>query len=744
MEKFSKFTRAEFLYIILPATLSIILFISSFYSIVLPSIKESIMDKKKEAIRNIIYATWNDMVYHNSLVENGTATLEEAQQEFIDHIKFIRYGEDMKDYIWINDLHPTMIVHPYRTDLNGKDLSNYMDPHGKKLFVESVKTVKAHDEGYIDYMWQWKDDSTRVVPKISFVKIFKPWGWIIGSGIYIDDVEAEIAAIQKRVLVFSAGILFLVLILQVFLIKQSINARMHREEAECQLRKSQRRFKNLANLLPQMIFEIDTQGYFTYANKFAFNFTGYTEKDIENKLHFSKLFNPEDNSRIAQRIKQIFKGVESENNEYKLVKKSGQSATVSVYTNPIFQNNIANGIRGIAIDITEKKRLQDLSGRAQRLEVAGRIAGQVAHDFNNLLGPLMAYPELIRKHIDDTNPARQYIDKIEMSAGNIAEINQQLLTLSRRGHYNLLPINLNDILNQVIESLKPIPEHILIKATLADNLMAIKGGAAQILRILQNLLSNAIESIPEAGIIRVVSENNYKDTIGGFNQKIPKGEYVKITISDTGPGIPENVLPRIFDPFFTTKISDKNKGSGLGLTVVHSIMEDHNGYVDLITDQGKGTTFILYFPITREQVIYETELEIVGGNESILVVDDDSIQRDVTSKLLDDLGYEVIAVDSGRKAIDLLQRESYDLLILDMIMPGDLNGTQTYRKAIEIRPGQKAIIVSGYSENDQVKEALELGVGSYIRKPLTLRSLAISVRNELDRVKKKSKEMIGT
>ena len=744
MLKLNKITKSEFLNIILPATLSMILFIVAIFTIVLPSLEKSIMEKKEEGIRNIIYTVWNDLRYHDYLVQSGQMTLEQAQEEFKNHIEFMRYGKEMKDYIWINDMHPTMITHPYRSDLDGKDLTNYKDPDGKRLFVESVKIVKAHDEGFLNYMWQWKDDSTKVVPKISFVKLFKPWNWIIGTGIYIDDVQAEVAVIQHKVILLSVGILFFILILQAFLINKSIEINTKRTLAENSLRKSEKRFKDLTDLLPQMVFEIDKLGFFTYANRFAYRFTGYTPFDIKNGLHVSQLFNPDDNKRISHRIKQILRGMKSQGQEYTLRKKDGCEAIVSVYTNPIYLNERPHGIRGIAVDITESKKLQALSVRAQRLEVAGRIAGQVAHDFNNLLGPLMAYPELIRKRLAEDHPVHHYIDKIETAAAYIAEMNQQLLTLSRRGHYNQAPLDINEVVNQVVHQIQPVSSKITFNMNLVKNPMPVKGGAAQINRIFLNLISNGIEAMDGEGTITVTTDNYYQDRQSGKYHKIPKGEYIKVTISDTGHGIPSDILPKIFDPFFTTKLSDKKKGSGLGLTVVHSIMEDHGGYIDYSSEINIGTTFYMYFPITREKLVAQEEQKIVGGNESVLVVDDDEMQREVTTKLLDDLGYDVMAADCGEKAHELMRHENYDLLLLDMIMPGHINGTETYRRAIEIRPGQKAIIVSGYAENEQVQQALDLGAGAFIKKPLTLKSLAHAVRAELDKSKHPETEQIQT
>jgi CheY-like chemotaxis protein len=192
-------------------------------------------------------------------------------------------------------------------------------------------------------------------------------------------------------------------------------------------------------------------------------------------------------------------------------------------------------------------------------------------------------------------------------------------------------------------------------------------------------------------------------------------------------------LPKIFDPFFTTKSSSRKKGSGLGLSVVHAVMEDHGGYIDFDSVPGEGTSIFLYFPITREGKTAGVSDQIAGGSEKILIVDDDRVQREVCQKLLDKLGYRTKLAESGAVALEILRKEEFDLLLLDMVMPGGLDGSETYEKALEINPGQKAIIISGFAESDRVNKALDMGAGDFIRKPLTLKSIASAVRTELDK-----------
>ncbi|MGB5105330.1 MAG: PAS domain S-box protein [Candidatus Zixiibacteriota bacterium] len=384
------------------------------------------------------------------------------------------------------------------------------------------------------------------------------------------------------------------------------------------------------------------------------------------------------------------------------------------------------------LNITETKRLRELEARAQRLETVGRIAGQVAHDFNNLLGPVMAYPELIRDEISGNENVYEYLSAIETAAHQIAAINQDLLTLGRRGHYSVEPMNLNSIIKESLKELEPLPETVICEAEYCPELLRVRGGVAQMRRAFSNLLHNAEDALNGVGTISVRTENFYADDVIVGYGRVPSGEYVRITISDTGIGIPDDIVQKIFEPFFSMTTADRKRGSGLGLSVVDAVIKDHRGFIDLSSKVGQGTSFYLYLPANREQETVEEFEETRGGSEYILIVDDDAVQREVVARILSKLGYKTACAASGEQAIESLMQTPADLLVLDMIMPGGLDGAETFRRTLEINPKQKAIIVSGFSESDRANEAKLLGAGTFVKKPLTVRAIAAAVRKELD------------
>ena len=387
-------------------------------------------------------------------------------------------------------------------------------------------------------------------------------------------------------------------------------------------------------------------------------------------------------------------------------------------------------------DITRRREIETKLARAERLEMAGRIAGQIAHDFNNLLMPLTAYPALLVKEFTSDSESFQMLQEMQKAAEQIAEINQQLLTLGRRAYYSISLIDLNKLLHEVVSTAK-LPKSIGITKKFQKDLFLIKGGNAQLTRAFLNLLNNAAEAIKKTGKVLITTQNVYLDNPLWGYEKVSRGEYVKVEIKDSGCGIEPDVFDKIFDPFFTTKITDPEHGSGLGLSIVRSIVQDHNGYITVDSKVDEGTTFTLYFPTSRDDVadFMPEEIAIKGGHESVLIVDDDPLQRNVSGKILTKLGYRVSTVESGESAVEFVKSHPQDLLIIDMLMEG-IDGTETYRRILDINPQQKAILVSGYAFSKRVKVALRMGAGAFVNKPFTLRSLALAVRKELDKERK--------
>jgi len=268
---------------------------------------------------------------------------------------------------------------------------------------------------------------------------------------------------------------------------------------------------------------------------------------------------------------------------------------------------------------------------------------------------------------------------------------------------------------------------------LNHNLPPIKGSAVHLEKAFMNLILNAVDAMPDGGTLTVETFYEKIDKLMSGYDKISHGNYIVLRIKDTGCGISEEKLDKIFEPYYSSKKMQKRSGSGLGLSVVYGVIKDHLGYYDVISEVGVGTEFILYFPVTGERVDDSVrDEELTGGTETILVVDDILDQRDLSKELLDGLGYKVSTAKNREEALAYFINNKVDLLILDMNLEEKYDGLDIYKEMLSHKPKQKAIIVSGYSESDRVKEAMLLGVGGYIKKPYDYKTLSLAVRKELD------------
>jgi PAS domain S-box-containing protein len=409
------------------------------------------------------------------------------------------------------------------------------------------------------------------------------------------------------------------------------------------------------------------------------------------------------------------------------------------------------GILGVVRDISQRRRdrqereaLQEQLVRSKKMEALGLMAGGVAHDLNNVLSGIVSYPDLLMIDMDEAHPMYHPIRAIRESGQKAAAIVQDLLTLARRGVVTTEILNLNTLIRQYLSSLehkKIVSFHpsIDIRTKLEDHLPNVSGSVVHLKKTLMNLVSNAVEAQPNGGVITIQTCSQYLDRpVKGYD-RVDDGEYVVVSVSDQGQGIAPADLPHIFEPFYTKKIMGRS-GTGLGLAVVWGTVQDHNGYIDVKSDTGKGTCLSLYFPMTRIAAsAKDTPLPVEtynGDGETILVVDDVEMQRELAVDLLARLNYKAASVSSGEDAITYVQNHKVDLLVLDMIMDPGLDGLDTYRQILAYRPDQRAIIASGFAETGRVKEAQRLGAAAYIRKPYTIEKIGLAVYQALNGPKK--------
>ncbi|MGD9096605.1 MAG: response regulator [Desulfobacterales bacterium] len=396
--------------------------------------------------------------------------------------------------------------------------------------------------------------------------------------------------------------------------------------------------------------------------------------------------------------------------------------------------------RDLKQEIQTREALSAQLEQAEKMEAVGSLAAGVAHDLNNILSGLVSYPELVLMDLPADSPLREPILTIKHSGEKAAAMVQDLLTLARRGVADKTVLNVNALVEDYLDSpecrlLQASHPQVRIRADLDEDLLNVLASPVHLSKALMNLVANAAEALLVAGDITIATANRYVDQpLQGF-ETVTEGEYVRLTVQDTGVGIAAEDCRRIFEPFFTKKALGRS-GTGLGMSVVWFTVKDLGGFVDIHSVEGQGTRFDLYLPVTRRnaaQVSRRVTIEDCRGSERVLVVDDVADQREIAAGMLGKLGYTVATASSGEEALDYLQSHAVDILVLDMIMDPGIDGCETYRRVIQQHPGQKAVVASGFAETDRVREIRRLGAGPYLKKPYTLEKLALAVRQELER-----------
>lgn len=513
-----------------------------------------------------------------------------------------------------------------------------------------------------------------------------------------------------------------------------------KKQIESELVQTKTFLQNIFDSSADGIMTTDLQGKIEFASPAAAHIFGADMEKLAGKKVFSFYRNGIEDARIIMR--ELTEQGTLKEHGMELIKKDGKPVNINLSASLLKdERGETIGTLGIFRDTTDKLRMESQLQQAKKMEAIGTLAGGVAHDLNNILSGLVSYPELLLMDLAQDSPIRKPVLTIKKSGEKAAAIVQDLLTLARRGVTVREVLNLNQIISEYLinpehESLKMFHPDIEVQTDFETNLLKILGSPVHLSKTVMNLISNAAEAMPNGGKIIIKTENCYIDRAVRGYDNIEQGDYVVLTVSDNGVGISSEDMERIFEPFYTKKIMGRS-GTGLGMAVVWGTVKDHKGYIDVHSIEGQGTTFTLYFPATRKETKKDAPLFTVenftGSGESILVIDDVPEQREIASGMLSKLGYAVTAVSSGEKAVEMLETTSVDLLILDMIMDPGIDGLETYKKILELHPKQKAVIASGFSETDRVKQAQNLGAGQYMKKPYTLEKLAVVVRDELSK-----------
>ena len=468
---------------------------------------------------------------------------------------------------------------------------------------------------------------------------------------------------------------------------------------------------------------------------------GYDPEDfLSGRLAFSEIVHPEDLDRVEQEVKEYSSEPErgSFSQEYRVLTKSGD--TRWIHDRTWIQRDEKGDIiyfRGILLDITDQKHLEDQFRHAQKMEAVGQLAGGVAHDFNNLLTPVMGYSEMMLSELGADHSHHWMLTEIQKAGQRATELARQLLAFSRKQVMEFRTLDLNDVV-EGFEGLlrRMIREDIDIRIDLAPSLGNVKGDSSQVEQVLMNLAVNAQDAMPDGGTLTIETENAH---IGAAyarkHSDVHPGPHVMLTLSDTGLGMDSETLQHIFEPFFTTKAKDR--GTGLGLAMVYGIVKQHGGGIRVDSESGKGTTFKIYLPRVDEPAdalpANSPDRQSQRGVETVVVVEDNPMVRELAMNILRKNGYHVIDMPGAKDCVRFFEdlKEPVHLLLTDVIMP-EMNGKELYQKVSAIRPNLKVLYMSGYTADVIAHHGvIEKGI-NFIQKPFAVEELRKKVRQVLD------------
>ncbi len=507
-----------------------------------------------------------------------------------------------------------------------------------------------------------------------------------------------------------------------------------RKKAEVALRKSSALLQEILRNSLDIICVFDENGIFQYVSPSLTSITDYQEKNLIGKSCF-EFIHPDDQKMLIHDFLEV---VNRENDgiatEFRFRKVDGSWVYLEALGNNCLDNPAINGIIINARDITMRKRMEDQLLQSQKMQAIGTLAGGIAHDFNNLLMGIQGYISLMLLSRDSGDSDFGKLNNMQSLVQSGADLAANLLGFARGGQYELKPTDLNELVSKTANIFGRTKKEIMIHQKYEKNIWPVEVDRVQIEQVLINLYVNSWQAMPgDGGDIYLETNNIVLGAADALIMNIQEGNYVQIMITDTGIGMDEETCRRVFEPFFSTK--EKGRGVGLGLASAYGIIKEHGGIINVASELGHGTIFSIYLPASTKKISRELTKNktIIKGDETILLVDDESTIVEVCGELLSTLGYNVLQARNGKEALKIFEeyKGQIDLVILDMIMPG-LSGGETFDALRRIDPQVKVMLSSGYLGSDQAKKIMDKGCQAFIQKPFRMEELSLKVRDVLD------------
>lgn len=705
----------------------------------------------------------------------------QIKSELLDLISTVRFGRE--GYIFVNTLDGNALI------TNGKRLTGnqklwHLNPARserlKALFAKEREAALNPDGDYIYYNFQKMSNSEENFPKTSFIYGIPEWNWLIGAGVYLDEVEGVLTDMQNALnrdlrREVTVTILIAALLLLAFLavfqrisrryvhdynlfqdffeqaatgdqnidcnqvryadlrrMAEQANRMLHDKQSVKQnLQNEKERFQELSEHLPVGVFEADLDLNLTYVNRKALAVFGYTSEDLAHGLNGLDMFVPEDRSKVRTNVAQRMQAIDTDINEYVGLRKDGTTFPVISHSSPVESEGKVVGIRGFIADISERKEREEEQLRLKKLESVGVLAGGIAHDFNNLLAGLFGNIEMAKRSLPGDHKAWRYLNLAGQSMDNATKLTRQLLTFAKGGEPIKEVISIDGLLRDAAQfSLRG--SNVKLETQFTPGLYPVNADRGQLNQVISNLVINARQAMPEGGILRLSAEN--------FGEGAHRG--VRISVQDQGTGIAHKYLDRIFDPYFTTK----QEGSGLGLASCYSIIRKHDGRIMVESELDRGTTFTIELPaVFSDDSAVSPSSQTAGRSADsemrslrILLMDDEKMIRDICGEMLQEMEHQVAYAADGEEALEkyrhaLKSDRPYDVLISDLTIPGGMGGLELAQDVLQLHPQAKIIVSSGYANDPVMANYQHYGFHGRVTKPfhfIELQKVIEQVLNE--------------
>jgi PAS domain S-box-containing protein len=513
----------------------------------------------------------------------------------------------------------------------------------------------------------------------------------------------------------------------------------HHKTVEEALRASEAKYRQLVDIAPAGIWEIDlTTGKFISVNEAMCEVTGYTREEFLELRPWDILTEQSLNKQL-DRYDKILKGESvPEIAEYEFIGKNGRELVILVRPKFEYENGQPVKVTTIAHDITEKKKLERELLKAQKLESLGVLAGGIAHDFNNFLSGIMGNISLAKLEADQGEDVIEALDEALRVTSRASALTRQLLVFSKGGAPIKKTASIAEVLrDSTVFALRG--SKVKGEFSIAEDLWPVRVDLGQFSQVIHNLVINAVQAMPQGGAMQLHARNATPEALSGL--PLEAGRYVEITLQDEGLGIPREHLAKVFDPYFTTK----HRGSGLGLTMTYTTIHAHDGHISLDSEMGKGTTFRIFMPASGEELVESEDrtARLKKGTGKILVMDDEESIRKVTEKILMELGYDVSCASDGAETIALYQDAArsgrpFDAVIMDLTIPGGMGGKETIQQLLSIDPQVTAIVSSGYSNDPIMSDFEKYGFRGVATKPYRIEKLSWVLHDVLKDAKERS------